>query len=162
MKVVAIVLGLFLATTVLRAQDPRGPGCVIGGVPHPPNECGPGRPGEDPLARYLFPPELVMANQQAIGLTESQRNQLQEAMMNAQGKFIGLQFKMTSEVETLQRLLQPSNVDESKVLEQVDRVLAVEREIKRAQLSLVIRIKNLLTEKQQAQLAALRRQVSGE
>jgi hypothetical protein len=49
-------------------------------------------------------------------------------------------------------------VDEAKVLEQVDRVLGVERDVKRAQLSLMIRIKNLLTQRQQEQLGALRRQ----
>ncbi|HEX6627608.1 MAG TPA: hypothetical protein VF105_06625 [Gemmatimonadaceae bacterium] len=163
MKRVALALCfLFGVVSIGHAQDPRGPGCVIDGVPHPPNDCGPGRPGDDPIARFLFPPELVMANQQAIGLTDVQRNALQQAMMTAQTKFIGLQFKMTGEVETLQRLLQPSGVDEAKVLEQVDRVLAAEREIKRAQLSLIIRIKNLLTERQQAQLTALRRPPTGE
>lgn len=162
-KTALAALGLSLfAVTTLRAQDPRGPVCVIDGVPQPPNQCARGRPGEDPLAKYLFPPELVMANQQAIGLTDSQRSDLQQALTGAQQKFVSLQFRMTGEVETLQRLLQPSNVDEAKVLDQIDRVLAVEREIKRAQLSLVIRIKNLLTEKQQAQLGALRRQQSGE
>ena len=79
-------------------------------------------------------------------------------MADAQGKFIGLQFKMSAEVEKLQSLLQPASVDESKVLDQVDRVLAVEREVKRAQLSLMIRIKNMLTQQQQAQLGVLRRQ----
>jgi Spy/CpxP family protein refolding chaperone len=99
-----------------------------------------------------------MANQQAIGLTDRQRASLQQAMKDAQGKFIDFQFRMSSEVENLQRLIQPASVDESKVLEQVDRVLGVEREIKRAQLTLMLRIKNLLSPQQQAQLGALRRQ----
>jgi len=132
------VIGLILgATSVARAQNPNEPVCVIDGNPHPPADCGfggPRPPGGDPLARYLFPPELIMANQRAINLTDSQRNSLQQAMADAQGKFIGLQFKMSSEVEKLQSLLQPPSVDESKVLEQVDRVLAVERDVKRAQL----------------------------
>ena len=159
----AVVIGLMLvATSIARAQDPnREPMCVIDGNPHPPTDCGPGGPrppGGDPLARYLFPPELIMANQRAINLTDAQRNSLQQAMADAQGRFIGLQFKMSSEVEKLQALLQPASVDESKVLDQVDRVLAVERDVKRAQLSLMIRIKNLLTEQQQARLGVLRRQ----
>ena len=162
------VIGLILgAAPFSRAQNPMPPGC-----PQNPNDavyvvegkvvdCGPGgprQPGGDPFARYLFPPELIMANQRAINLTDAQRNSLQQAMMDAQSKFVGLQFKMSSEVENLQRLLQPASVDESKVLEQVDRVLGVEREVKRAQLGLMLRIKNLLTPQQQAQLNALRRQ----
>jgi Spy/CpxP family protein refolding chaperone len=163
--IIALMLGV---TSVARAQNPISlPGC-----PQNPNEpvyviegkvidCGPSGPrppAGDPFARYLFPPELIMANQRAINLTDAQRNSLQQAMADAQGKFIGLQFKMSSEVEKLQSLLQPASVDEAKVLDQVDRVLSVEREVKRAQLSLMIRIKNLLTEQQQARLGVLRRQ----
>ena len=99
-----------------------------------------------------------MANQDAIHLTDSQRNSLQQAMADAQGKFITMQFKMSSEVERLQTLLKPTSVDEPQVLEQVDRVLAVERDVKRAQLSLMIRIKNMLTSPQQSRLNQLRRQ----
>jgi len=162
MRKTLAVIGLLLSvTSIARTQNPNAPPmCMIDGNPHPASDCGPRPPGPDPdpLARYLFPPELVMANQQAIGLTDRQRASLQQAMKDAQGKFIDLQFRMSSEVENLQRLIQPANVDESKVLDQVDRVLGVEREIKRAQLSLMLRIKNLLSPQQQAQLGALRRQ----
>ena len=159
-----LVLGILLGVSgVARAQDPnRQPTCVIDGIARPANECGPRPPNGDPLARYLFPPELVMANQQSINLTDRQRSSLVQSIKEAQGKFVDLQFRMSSEVENMQRLIQPASVDESRVLEQVDRVLSVEREIKRAQLSLMIRIKNLLTTQQQAQLRALRGQGSGE
>jgi Spy/CpxP family protein refolding chaperone len=83
-------------------------------------------------------------------------------MKETEGKMVDLQFRMMGEVENLQRLIQPAAVDESKVLEQVDRVLAVEREVKRAQLGLMLRIKNILTAQQQAQLGALRRQGTSE
>ena len=161
------VFGLILGVaSIARAQNPTSvPGC-----PQNPNEpvyvvdgkvidCGPNGPrppAGDPFARYLFPPELIMANQRAINLTDAQRNSLQQAMADAQGKFIGLQFKMSSEVEKLQSLLQPPSVDEAKVLEQVDRVLGVERDVKRTQLSLMIKIKNLLTQQQQNRLTSLR------
>jgi Spy/CpxP family protein refolding chaperone len=56
----------------------------------------------------------------------------------------------------MQSLIDASQVDEAAVLETVDRVLASEREIKREQLSLMIRLKNLLTEQQQDVLAKLR------
>ena len=154
------VIGMILgAASIARAQSPGEPMCVIDGNPRPASDCGPGgprAPGGDPLARFLFPPEMIMANQRAINLTDAQRNSLQQVMADAQGKFIGLQFKMSSEVEKLQSLLQPASVDEAKVLEQVDRVLGVERDVKRAQLSLMIRIKNLLTPQQQNRLNSMR------
>jgi hypothetical protein len=113
--------------------------------------------GEDPLARYLFPPELVMQHQQAIALQEQQRVAIQQAMQEAQAKFIELQFQMSAELEKLQRLLQSTRVEQAKALEQVDRVLAQERDVKHAQLLLMMKIKNQLTEQQQAVLAKLRR-----
>lgn len=164
MNKTAVVIGLMLiATSITRAQDANEPVCVIDGVPRPGIQCGPPRPpGGDPLARYLFPPELIMANQDAIHLTDAQRNSLQQAMADAQGKFLPLQFKMSSEVEKLQNLLKPSSVDETQVLDQVDRVLAVERDVKRTQLSLMIRIKNMLTPEQRQRLIQLRRQAPAE
>lgn len=160
-KAIAVIGMVLSAASIARAQNPGEPTCVIEGNPHPARDCGPGgsrTPGGDPLARYLFPPELIMANQRAINLTDAQRNSLQQVMADAQSKFIAVQFKMSSEVEKLQSLLQGSSVDEAKVLDQVDRVLGVERDAKRTQLSLMIRIKNLLTQRQQEQLGALRRQ----
>jgi hypothetical protein len=47
-------------------------------------------------------------------------------------------------------------VDEPKVLEQIDRVLSVERDVKRAQLSLMMKIKNELSEDQKSKLSKIR------
>lgn len=113
-------------------------------------------PQDDPFARYLFPPELVMANQQAINLTDRQRSAIQQAMKDAQGKFIDAQFKMSAEAEKLQRLLEGTSVDEAKILDQVDRVLAIEREVKHVQLTLMMKIKNQLTAEQQMTLTVMR------
>lgn len=112
--------------------------------------------GDDPLAGFLFPPELIMAHQQEIGLTDRQRMAIQTAMKEAQGKFIELQFQMSLEVEKLKRIVQTPTVDEAKMLDELDRVLGVEREIKHAQVTLMIRIKNQLTEQQQSALGKLR------
>ena len=154
MKKAAIVFGLLLCvTSLVRAQEQ--PCHVVDGQPV---GCEPKQASaEDPLARYLFPPELVMAHQQAIKLTDRQRSAIQDAMKEAQGKFVDVQFKMSAETERLQQLIQPASVDEAKVLEQIDRVLAVERDVKHAQLTLMIRIKNQLTEQQQAALGQLRK-----
>ena len=54
------------------------------------------------------------------------------------------------------KLLQQSPADETKILEQADRIMALEREIKRAHLSLLVRIKNALTPEQIAKLESFR------
>lgn len=113
-------------------------------------------PGDDPFAKFFFPPDLVMSHQQAINLSDSQRATIAQAMLGAQTAMVTAQLKTAGEVEKLQSLLQASTVDEAKVLEEIDRVLALERDVKRAQLGLMIRIKNTLTPQQQEALTRLR------
>jgi len=118
---------------------------------------GPG-PGEDPLARFLFPPELVMSHQQAIGLSERQRSAIQQELQKAQGKFSDLQWRMSGDAEKMTHLLQATPVDEAQVLDQVDKILNTERDVKKTQITLLVRIKNTLTPEQQSKLNEMRRQ----
>jgi len=110
---------------------------------------------EDPLREVLFPPEAVMQHQQAVGLSDEQKNSLKVEVRQAQLKFTELQWTLQDEMERLVSLLKQAKVDEKQTSSQLDKVLAAEREIKRAQLMLLIRIKNNLTPVQQAQLREL-------
>lgn len=141
-------VALFIGVRGALGQQPGGPG---GARPTSPQQ-GAG----DPIMRFLFPPDLIMQHQSEIGLTDAQRTTISTAMQQAQGKFVDLQFKLSGEGEKFGRLLQNSSVDESQVLEQVDRMLALERELKRAQVALLVRLKNALTAQQQAKLGQLR------
>lgn len=118
------------------------------------------QPADDPIAQNLFPPELVMKYRQEINLDEGQSKALKEAIQKAQTKFLDMQWDMQSEAEKLIQLLKARPVDENAVLAQVDQVLNREREIKKTQISLLVRIKNLLTDAQQSKLMELRRKPS--
>jgi Spy/CpxP family protein refolding chaperone len=109
------------------------------------------------LLDALYPPELVMEHQNELGLSEAERQTLRQSVQQAQSKFIDLQWRLSAETERLATLLKESSVDERQVLEQVDRVLALERELKRTQIGLLVRIKNALTPEQQRKLNALGR-----
>ena len=122
------------------------------------NCTAPSSGGDDPLAKLFLPPDLVMSHQQAIALTELQRQSIQTNMLDTQKKLLDQQFKLQSEVEKLQQLLKSVKPDEAKVLDEMDKVLGAERDIKRAQLSLMVKLKNSLTEQQQSQLETLRKQ----
>jgi Spy/CpxP family protein refolding chaperone len=113
-------------------------------------------PQGDPLAAYFFPPELIMTHQRELGLQDSQRAAITSEIQKAQARFVELQWKMSAEMERLQTLLEPRVADEAQVLEEIDRTLAVERDIKRIQIALLVRIKNTLTPAQQAKLGELR------
>jgi Spy/CpxP family protein refolding chaperone len=118
------------------------------------------KPADDPIAQALFPPELVMKYRQEINLDEGQSKAIKEAIQKAQTRFLDMQWDMQAEGEKLVKLLKARPVDESAVLAQVDQVLNREREIKKAQISLLIHIKNLLSESQQNKLTELRQRPS--
>ena len=111
---------------------------------------------EKALEKLVFPPELVMQHQQRIQLKPAQREAITEAIQQTQHKLVDLQWRMQAEMQKLTELLQAQPADEPAVLAQVDRALAVEREVKRAQMALLVRIKNVLTPEQQSALRALR------
>jgi Spy/CpxP family protein refolding chaperone len=113
-------------------------------------------PGTDPLNDLLFSPDLVMARQNAIGLSDAQKTYLRAEVLKAQEHFTELQWQLQDAMEGLAGLLKPAKVDETQVAAQLDKVLASEREIKRAQIGLLVRIKNNLTAEQQHRLQALR------
>ena len=108
---------------------------------------------DDPLAKLLFPPELVMQHQAEIGLKPEQRTAITRAIAELQARVIDLQWRMQEAATALAALLAKPVVDEAAALVQVDSVLNLEREVKRAQLTLLIRIKNTLTPEQQRMLA---------
>ena len=117
-------------------------------------------PVVDPVAENLFPPELVMEHQSEIGLTEDQRNALMAKIQKAHSRLGDLQQRLQREVEALAALLKKDEADEQSVLGQLDKVLNEEREIKRAQLALVLGIKNKLTIEQQVKLRQIKRKIA--
>jgi Spy/CpxP family protein refolding chaperone len=117
-------------------------------------------PGDDPIAQILFPPELIMRYHSEIGLDDAQSKAIKDAIQKAQSRFTDLQWEMQSQVEKLAQSLRANPVDEAAALAQLERVLNLEREVKKTQISLLIRIKNVLTEAQQNKLTELRRKAS--
>jgi len=114
----------------------------------------------DDIAQNLFAPDLVFKYRQDIELDEAQSKALKDLVQKAQSRFLDLQWDMQAEAGKLAQLLHMPKIDEAAALTQVDKVLGLEREVKKAQLSLLIRIKNLLTPAQQQKLLDLRSKTS--
>src|SRR5260370_40329254 len=114
------------------------------------------QPNQDPMGQSFFAPELVIQHQEAIGLSAEQKDYFKTETRAAQLKFTELQWKLQDEMEKLVALAKQPRVDEQQVLAQLEKVLAMEREIKREQVTLLVRIKNKLTPDQQAKLSELR------
>jgi hypothetical protein len=136
----------------LLAELPPVPPSPAAPPPAPP----PPRAPIDELAQSLFAPDLILKYRQDIGLDDAQSKSLKELVQKAQSKFLDLQWDMQAEAGKLAQLLRGSRIDENAAIAQADKVLGMEREVKKAQLSLLVRIKNLLTPAQQDKLAELR------
>jgi Spy/CpxP family protein refolding chaperone len=112
---------------------------------------------DDPFAAYLYPPDKVMGHSLEIGLDDAQKTAIKNEVQKVQGKFLDLQFEMQAESEKMVRLLQEKPVDETRVLAEVDRILALEKDIKKMQVALLVRVKNILTPAQQAKMSEIQK-----
>src|SRR5262249_2137602 len=110
-----------------------------------------------PSGGRLFPPELLMGHQAELRIDDRQRDALVKELERAQTQFPRLQWQLQAATEQLSRLLDGPQVDEAKALAQASEVMKLETEIKKTHLTLLIRLRNLLTDAQRAQLQALRR-----
>ncbi len=111
---------------------------------------------DDPIGRQLFPPDLIMSQAQKLRLDEKQRMTIKNEVQKAQSKFFDLQWEAKEAGEAMAQMLQQTPIDEARVLEQADKVMALEREIKKIHLSMLIHIKNSLRAEQIAQLKQMR------
>jgi Spy/CpxP family protein refolding chaperone len=109
------------------------------------------------MMESFFPPELVMQNQGALGLSAEQKSTIKETMQNTMAKFTDLQWQQSEATETMAALFDPEKVDEEKALAQLDKLLDIENQVKRLHVATVIKIRNVLTPEQQAKLRDLRR-----
>ena len=134
-----LVLMLLLSAATLRAQQPQSD-----------------LPGES-----LFPPDLVMEHLQALGLSEEQMIFLETEVHQAQARLTELQEQLQAEAEKMIELVKQDRVNESQTLTQLDKIINLEREIKRAQIALLIRIKNKLSPEQQAKLREAKNKPQG-
>jgi len=114
------------------------------------------QPDQDPIGQNFFAPDLVIQHQEEIGLSDEQKTYLKTEIRQAQVKFTEWQWKLQDEVEKMASLVKQPHVEEADVLAQLEKVLSMEREIKRAQVTLLVRIKNKLTPEQQAKLVEIR------
>ena len=147
----------FLFATVVTAQEPGQPG-------HPPNAPAadnlpnrpPHPPNPDPLAHLMFPPDMIMNHARQLNLTEEQKAFMRTEIQKTTASFQDLQWKLQDQMELLQETMKSTSVNEQQALAQLDKVLDLEREIKRLHIGLAVRLKNRLTPEQQDQLHKMR------
>ena len=153
---ILFVAALLIATAVAQQSD-RPPQ-----APHPPNMQGADNmpnhphPPPDPLAHLMFPPDMIMSHARQLNLTDEQKAFMRSEIQKTTASFQELQWKLEDQMEQLQETMKSPSVNEAQALAQLDKVLDIEREIKRLHIGLAVRLKNRLTPEQQEQLHKMR------
>jgi len=114
-------------------------------------------PGQDVISRQLVPPELIMQHQAELGITADQREQIKAIVTQAQAGFTSLQWDMQAAVQSLGQALAEPPGDDGAVLELLDNVLDLEKQVKRAQLMMLLELRRVLTPAQLDQAKELKR-----
>ncbi len=104
----------------------------------------------------FFPPKLIMQNQQSIGLADEQKTAIREVMKKSVSEFTDLQWQESSEQEAMSSMLKGDKIDETKTLEQLDKLLAIENQIKKLHMGTMIKVLNTLTPEQKTKLKSLK------
>jgi Spy/CpxP family protein refolding chaperone len=113
-------------------------------------------PPNDPVGSRLFPPDFIMANAQAISLSEAQQQKLRAAVEQVQARFSELAPRVGKEAEALGQLIDQAGADRPAVLAQFEKLQEIERELKRTQLALMLDLRGMLNEGQRATLTKLK------
>jgi Spy/CpxP family protein refolding chaperone len=158
--IIAIAFAVFLIATVVIGQQPSQPPMH----PHPPSAPSDPNapqmphppPPEDPLAHLMFPPDMILNHARQLNLTEDQKTFMRSEVQKATAAFQDLQWKLQDQTELLHETMKSTSVNEQQALAQLDKVLEIEREIKRLHIGLAVRLKNRLTPEQQEQLHNMR------
>jgi Spy/CpxP family protein refolding chaperone len=148
---VAFAAACLFVTAVIAQQSPQSP--------HPPNGPGadnmpnhPHPPNPDPLAHLMFPPDMIMGHARELNLTDDQKAFMRAEIQKTMTSFQDLQWKLQDQMELLHETMKSTSVNEQQALAQLEKVLDIEREIKRLHFGLALRLKNRLTPEQQEQL----------
>jgi Spy/CpxP family protein refolding chaperone len=155
-RIAIVFAAAFLFATIVTAQQPGHPphppsvpdGADVAKHPHPPNP--------DPLSHLMFPPDMIMGHMRELGLTDEQKAFMRGEIQKTTASFQELQWKLQDQMDLLHDAMKSTSVNEQQALAQLDKVLEIEREIKRLHIGLAVRLKNRLTPEQQDQLHKMR------
>ena len=112
-------------------------------------------PQKDPFQGKLFAPNVILDNRDALELTREQFTAIRSAVVEVQGDIAEHEWDLREAYQQVLSDLDESPVDEDKILAGVEKALLAENEVKKRQVALLIRLRNLLTDEQMATLQSL-------
>lgn len=112
-------------------------------------------PKEDVFKGKLFPPNVILEHRSEIGLSKAQFKAIRAAVVEVQAGVAEHEWDMQEAYQVLMQELDKAPIDENRVMENANKALLAENQVKKKQISMLVRLKNLLTEEQIAYLESV-------
>lgn len=114
-------------------------------------------PKEDVFKGKLFAPNVILENQAELSLSKQQFTEIRKAVVEVQANVAEYEWDVGEAYRNIMAELDKTPIDEATVLEHVAAALRAENEVKKLQVAMLVRLKNLLTEDQIAYLESVRK-----
>ena len=111
---------------------------------------------KDVFKGKLFAPNIILENQDELGLSKEQFTAIRAAVVAVQGNVAEHEWDLREAYMKVMADLDEVPVDEDKVMVNVQAALLAENEVKKLQVAMLIRLRNLLTDEQMQYLQGLR------
>ena len=105
-------------------------------------------PQKDVFKGKLFAPNIILEHQDELGLSKEQFTAIRAAVVEVQSNVAEHEWDLREAYQNVLSDLDDSPIDENKVLENVQAALLAENEVKKLQVAMLIKLRNLLTDEQ--------------
>ncbi len=115
-------------------------------------------PKEDVFKGKLFAPDVILKQQTELDLTKEQFTEIRAAVVEVQSGIAEYEWDMRQAYQALMLELDKSPIDEDEVLKHATTALQAENQVKKKQMAMLVRLKNLMTAEQIAYLESVVRE----
>ncbi|MEL7187082.1 MAG: hypothetical protein AAFN50_11720 [Pseudomonadota bacterium] len=110
---------------------------------------------DEPFKGKLFPPNVILQHKDQLNLTKQQFTAIRAAVVEVQSGVAEHEWDMAEAYQALMAELDHATIDEARVMEHAEAALRAENEVKKKQISMLITLRNLLTDEQVAYLRSM-------
>lgn len=103
----------------------------------------------------LFPPNVILEHQDALGLSKQQFTAIRKAVVQVQADVAEHEWDVREAYQNIMQELDNNPVEADATLAHVQKALLAENEVKKLQMAMLIELRNLLTAEQVAYLQSV-------
>lgn len=111
---------------------------------------------KDVFKGKLFAPNIILEHQDRLGLSKEQFTAIRAAVVEVQSNVAEHEWDLNEAYQRVLRSLDEYPVDEGEVMKNVEAALLAENEVKKLQVAMLIKLRNLLTDEQMEYLRSVK------